>query len=313
MPQANSTTSSPRCTSPERVREHLAVLVGDQLGDLLACGVDQLTEREQHLGSRRDSEACDHSSNASPRRRRSRRRRLAPRAPPRPAVSPVAGLKTGAVPVAVPEVGSPGNPVLDRLHEGCLRGCGGFGEGRWRASLGTGGGGPRSGHHVSRRTTTMSSICAYILSSKWPYGRGCGIGLITSSSMVLDALLAPAMLVGAGAGMLLIARLDQRHFEVIALAFSAFSAFPGRGTGLTPFLGHAESRTHDGQGVSEMIQESWPGRTTPRSSVVRPSTCTSPRRGATVRGIAEDLGPQARCATGSRRTAPARRPPQTGR
>ncbi len=51
-----------------------------------------------------------------------------------------------------------------------------------------------------------------------------GLGLITSRSMVLDALLVPAMLVGAGAGMLLVARLGQRHFEVIALAFSALAA-----------------------------------------------------------------------------------------
>ena len=36
--------------------------------------------------------------------------------------------------------------------------------------------------------------------------------------------------------------------------------------GLTPFLGHAESRTHDGQGVSEIIQESWPVRTTPHQA-----------------------------------------------
>ncbi len=48
--------------------------------------------------------------------------------------------------------------------------------------------------------------------------------------------------------------------------------------GLTPVHGHAESRTRNGQGVREMIQGSWPGRTTPRSSGVRPSTRMSPRR-----------------------------------
>ena len=61
----------------------------------------------------------------------------------------------------------------------------------------------------------------------------------------------------------------------------------GRSRGLTPDLGHAESSSCWG---SEMIRQPWPGRATPRSSVARPSTCTSPPLGATVRGIAEDLG-----------------------
>ncbi|REF30044.1 helix-turn-helix transcriptional regulator [Calidifontibacter indicus] len=46
--------------------------------------------------------------------------------------------------------------------------------------------------------------------------------------------------------------------------------------GLTPVLGHAESSTWCWG--SEMIEGLWPGRTTPKSSVVRPSTCTSPPR-----------------------------------
>ena len=46
--------------------------------------------------------------------------------------------------------------------------------------------------------------------------------------------------------------------------------------GLTPVLGHAESSTWCWG--SEMIREPWPGRNTPKSSVVRPSTCTSPPR-----------------------------------
>jgi hypothetical protein len=84
--------------------------------------------------------------------------------------------------------------------------------------------------------------------------------------------------------------------------------------GLTPVLGHAESRTRDGQGVSEMIRESWPGKTTPRSSVVRPSTCTSPHRGPRSAALLRTWAScGARCATGSRRTGPARRPPPTGR
>ena len=51
MPQANSTTSSPRCTSPAASRQHLAVLVGDGLGQPVDVGVDELAEREQHLGA----------------------------------------------------------------------------------------------------------------------------------------------------------------------------------------------------------------------------------------------------------------------
>ena len=83
---------------------------------------------------------------------------------------------------------------------------------------------------------------------------------------------------------------------------------------LTQVLGHAESRTRDGQGVSEMIQESWPEKATPRSFVVRPSTCTSPRREPrSVASLRTWASCEARCATGSRRTAPARRPPPTGR
>ena len=51
MPQANSTTSWPRATSPSGVGEHLAVLGGDDRGELVLAGVEQLAEREQHLGA----------------------------------------------------------------------------------------------------------------------------------------------------------------------------------------------------------------------------------------------------------------------
>ena len=86
----------------------------------------------------------------------------------------------------------------------------------------------------------------------------------------------------------------------------------GRVRGLTPVLGHAESSTWCWG--SEMIREPWPGRTTPRSSVVRPSTCTSPprvpRSAASPRTSASCV---ARCGVGSRSTGPARRPLLTGR
>jgi hypothetical protein len=51
MPQANSTTSLPRTTSPSRVGQHLAVLAGEDRGDVLLPAIDQLPEREQDLGA----------------------------------------------------------------------------------------------------------------------------------------------------------------------------------------------------------------------------------------------------------------------
>ena len=71
-PQANSTTSMPRAISPSGVGEHLAVLGGEDLGELALARVEQLAEREHHrlaLGDR---------GLAARRRRPSR-----PRRPPR--------------------------------------------------------------------------------------------------------------------------------------------------------------------------------------------------------------------------------------
>lgn len=51
-----------------------------------------------------------------------------------------------------------------------------------------------------------------------------GLGLITPSSLLRDALLVPALLVGAGLGILLVRRLRQRQFEMAALGFSAATA-----------------------------------------------------------------------------------------
>jgi uncharacterized protein len=51
-----------------------------------------------------------------------------------------------------------------------------------------------------------------------------GLGLITSTSLVRDALLVPPLLLGAGSGILLVRRLRQRQFEVIALVFTAATA-----------------------------------------------------------------------------------------
>jgi hypothetical protein len=51
-----------------------------------------------------------------------------------------------------------------------------------------------------------------------------GLGLITPTSLARDAVLVPALLVGAASGILLVRRLRQRHFEVVALVFSAVAA-----------------------------------------------------------------------------------------
>jgi uncharacterized membrane protein YfcA len=51
-----------------------------------------------------------------------------------------------------------------------------------------------------------------------------GLGLITPTSLVRDAVLVPALLVGAASGILLVRRLRQQHFEVVTLVFSAGTA-----------------------------------------------------------------------------------------
>ena len=51
-----------------------------------------------------------------------------------------------------------------------------------------------------------------------------GLGLITSESLRLNLLLAPAVLVGAWGGRAVVARLDQRAFENVALALSVIAA-----------------------------------------------------------------------------------------
>jgi Asp-tRNA(Asn)/Glu-tRNA(Gln) amidotransferase A subunit family amidase len=97
---------------------------------------------------------------------------------------------------------------------------------------------------------------------------------------------------------------------LLDLCEGSFEAFNARG--LTPVLGHAESSICCWG--SEMIRESWLGRTIPRSSVVRPSTCMSPRRGPrSAASLRTWASCGARCVTGSRRTGPARRPLPTGR
>ncbi|MFP5346641.1 MAG: TSUP family transporter [Actinomycetes bacterium] len=51
-----------------------------------------------------------------------------------------------------------------------------------------------------------------------------GLGLVTSDGLLLDASLLPALLVGAGAGVLVVRRISQDRFEVAALVLAGVSA-----------------------------------------------------------------------------------------
>jgi uncharacterized membrane protein YfcA len=51
-----------------------------------------------------------------------------------------------------------------------------------------------------------------------------GLGLITAESLRLNLLLAPAVLAGAWGGRAIVARIDQRAFENVALALSVLAA-----------------------------------------------------------------------------------------
>jgi uncharacterized protein len=58
--------------------------------------------------------------------------------------------------------------------------------------------------------------------AKMPFSAG--LSLIRPGSLAIDALLVPALLVGAVVGILVVRRLEQRQFELVALAFSAAAA-----------------------------------------------------------------------------------------
>jgi uncharacterized membrane protein YfcA len=51
-----------------------------------------------------------------------------------------------------------------------------------------------------------------------------GLGLITAESLRLNLLLAPAVLAGAWGGRAIVARIDPRAFENVALALSVLAA-----------------------------------------------------------------------------------------
>jgi uncharacterized membrane protein YfcA len=80
----------------------------------------------------------------------------------------------------------------------------------------------RSGLPMLRMIGTGAWFYLAVNLAKVPFSAG--LGLITSTSLVRDALLLPALLVGAALGIVLVGRLEQHQFEVVALVFSAASA-----------------------------------------------------------------------------------------
>jgi uncharacterized protein len=80
----------------------------------------------------------------------------------------------------------------------------------------------RAGLPMLRMIGTGAWFYLVVNLAKVPFSAG--LGLITPTSLVRDALLVPALLVGAGLGILLVGRLRQRQFELIAMGFSAATA-----------------------------------------------------------------------------------------
>ena len=114
MPQANSTTSWPRATSPSGVGEHLAVLGGDDRGELGRACVEQLAERNR-TRARRASEVSRHAGKAVFAAATTCSTSAAVARATRSVTSPVAGLVTSAKLVgAALEHGAVG-PVVECL------------------------------------------------------------------------------------------------------------------------------------------------------------------------------------------------------
>ena len=80
----------------------------------------------------------------------------------------------------------------------------------------------RAGLPMLRMIGTGAWFYLAVNLAKVPFSAG--LGLITGTSLVRDALLVPAVFCGAGLGIVLVGRSRQRPFEVIALAFSAATA-----------------------------------------------------------------------------------------
>ena len=80
----------------------------------------------------------------------------------------------------------------------------------------------RAGLPMLRMIGTGAWFYLLVNLSKMPFSAG--LGLITPASLARDALLLPAMALGAALGIILVGRLRQRQFEVVALGFSAAAA-----------------------------------------------------------------------------------------
>jgi len=53
-----------------------------------------------------------------------------------------------------------------------------------------------------------------------------GLGLLSASSLVLDTVLVPCVLVGTYVGRRVIGRIDQKRFESLVLVFTVLSTVP---------------------------------------------------------------------------------------
>ena len=80
----------------------------------------------------------------------------------------------------------------------------------------------RAGLPMLRMIGTGAWFFLVVNLTKIPFSAG--LGLITPTSLIRDLMLVPALLLGAGLGILLVGRLRQRQFEVLALGFSAGTA-----------------------------------------------------------------------------------------
>jgi len=126
MPQQNSTHLEPARHLAERVGEHLAVLLRQDLRDLLALVVQELADREEELGApgerhrppgrERLLRGLDRLVDLLDRREIDR-----PRLLPRRRVEHRAGA------AGLPRIGAAGDPVIDRLD--CCRGVDDIGHG----------------------------------------------------------------------------------------------------------------------------------------------------------------------------------------
>ncbi len=80
----------------------------------------------------------------------------------------------------------------------------------------------RAGLPMLRMIGTGAWFYLAVNLAKVPFSAG--LGLITPTSLIRNAVLVLPLLLGAGLGILLVGRLRQRQFEVVALGFSMLAA-----------------------------------------------------------------------------------------